>query len=412
MGQRKKILVSSYSFAPDHGSESELAWRFVSQLKEFYEVVVCTNITYRQFFSEGLLRRLKGEGVEVKFVRLRGWQALLVDFAPARRIYYYLWQRALPQWVSRNCKLTEIDLIHHVSWATYTSPSFLWRLQKPLFIGPVGGGECFPWAFARSFRFRTQVYEWLRASRIRLARFQGAVKSSLTEAAVVWCANPETLEKCRLIAPDADLRLKSQVSLPDAVVDPLVKSPSDELVIVTVARLIPVKRVDLIVEAFFKAEGIKGKLVVIGDGEELGALKRQASKGKNPEREVIFKGWLERDDLLEELRRADLFAFASLHDSASFAVLEALSVGLPVVCLKIGGPAFLVGESAGCCIEAQNDEEAVRLFAETFVRLAKNPQQLALLSTGALQRARDFTGEQSFKDFLKVYEEVLAECEG
>ena len=35
---------------------------------------------------------------------------------------------------------------------------------------------------------------------------------------------------------------------------------------------------------------------------------------------------------------ADAFLFPSLHDSASFAVAEAVSLGVPVVCLDRGGP--------------------------------------------------------------------------
>ena len=404
--EQKTILVSSYSFAPEHGSESELAWRFVERLKMHFRVEVCTNITYAQFFNEGLLSELRSEGVEVHFVALPGLWRRLAEIQQLRRVYYLLWQKALPKWIHKNCSLADIDLVHHISWATYTTPSFLWRLGKPLLVGPVGGGETFPWAFTKTFSFKTRLYEAIRSFRIHGAQWQSGVKNCLRRAEVVWCANPETLAQCRAIAPETDLRLKSQVSLPSGDFEANSK-PQPELVVITVSRLIPVKRVDLLIESFFAADGIEGKLVIIGDGEEKVNLEKQAGSHSDEKREVIFKGWLEREELLQELASASLFAFASLHDSASFAVLEALSVGLPVVCLKFGGPGFLVGGEAGLCLEAENDAEAIRLFAEAFVRLADDPAQLSKLAEGARQRALGFTADHSFCEFLETYEQLL-----
>ena len=57
---------------------------------------------------------------------------------------------------------------------------------------------------------------------------------------------------------------------------------------------------------------------------------------------VRFVPWLPQEKLFEQYQTHDLFVYPSLHDSSGNAVLEALSFGLPVVCLDLGGPAQIV----------------------------------------------------------------------
>ena len=67
------------------------------------------------------------------------------------------------------------------------------------------------------------------------------------------------------------------------------------------------------------------------------------------------RGWRERvqclgdlppERLREEMRRADLFVFPSHYESFGIAVLEALAIGLPVVCSDIAALREAAGEAA------------------------------------------------------------------
>jgi glycosyltransferase involved in cell wall biosynthesis len=57
--------------------------------------------------------------------------------------------------------------------------------------------------------------------------------------------------------------------------------------------------------------------------------------------------WLPQEKLFEQYQTHDLLVYPSLHDSSGNAVLEALSFGLPVVCLDLGGPAQIVTSESG-----------------------------------------------------------------
>ncbi len=96
----------------------------------------------------------------------------------------------------------------------------------------------------------------------------------------------------------------------------------------TASRLVPNKRVRLIVEAF---NGMADKkLVVVGDGPEMKALERAAG----PNVELI--GWQPEAELATLMGRARAFVFAAEEDFG-IAPVEAQAAGVPVIALGKGG---------------------------------------------------------------------------
>jgi glycosyltransferase involved in cell wall biosynthesis len=97
---------------------------------------------------------------------------------------------------------------------------------------------------------------------------------------------------------------------------------------VTASRLVPYKRVDVLVEAFNRLPG--RRLVIIGDGPELARLRTQA--GPN----VTFLGYQEHAVLRDYIARARAFLFASREDFG-IVLVEAQAAGTPVIALGEGG---------------------------------------------------------------------------
>jgi glycosyltransferase involved in cell wall biosynthesis len=96
----------------------------------------------------------------------------------------------------------------------------------------------------------------------------------------------------------------------------------------TASRLVPYKRVDLIVEAFSRMP--EKKLVVIGAGPEFSRIK--ASAGHN----VDFLGYQPGEVLRDHMQRARAFVFAAEEDFG-IAPLEAQACGTPVIAYGKGG---------------------------------------------------------------------------
>ncbi len=100
----------------------------------------------------------------------------------------------------------------------------------------------------------------------------------------------------------------------------------------------------------------------------------------------------------------DLLLFPSLHDSGANVVLEALSRGLPVVCLDIGGPAAHVTPDCGIVLPTADHDTArlARRMAEEICGLMADPVRYAALSRGAIARARDYSISDRIAAFYRI----------
>jgi glycosyltransferase involved in cell wall biosynthesis len=88
----------------------------------------------------------------------------------------------------------------------------------------------------------------------------------------------------------------------------------------------------------------------------------------------------------------DVLLFPSMHDSGGMVVLEAMSQGLPVVCLKLGGPATMVNDSCGCSIDpaGKSAAQVIQEMGCALIALAAEPARLPF-AEGAKLRCRDFS---------------------
>ena len=96
----------------------------------------------------------------------------------------------------------------------------------------------------------------------------------------------------------------------------------------TASRMVPYKKMDLIVEAFSKMPD--KKLIVIGDGPDFAKIKAKA--GKN----VTLMGYQPFDVLKDHMQRAKAFVFA-VEEDFGITPVEAQACGTPVIAFGKGG---------------------------------------------------------------------------
>lgn len=96
----------------------------------------------------------------------------------------------------------------------------------------------------------------------------------------------------------------------------------------TVSRIAPYKKIDLLVETFNNLP--EKKLIVIGDGEDLNKIKSKANKN------IEILGYQSFDIVKDYMQRAKAFIYAAKEDFG-IAPVEAQSCGTPVIAYKKGG---------------------------------------------------------------------------
>lgn len=162
-------------------------------------------------------------------------------------------------------------------------------------------------------------------------------------------------------------------------------------IVLFLGRLVPVKGVDLLIEA---CDGLPVQLVVIGDGPERETVEALARRKRVRAR---FLGEQGRRVSWACLRAADLLVLPSRvlpdgrTDSAPLAALEGLSAGLPVVASRVGGLAALIDDGVQGLLVPPEDVLSLR---EALGALATNPARRAAMSVAARARGELFSWDQ------------------
>ena len=144
---------------------------------------------------------------------------------------------------------------------------------------------------------------------------------------------------------------ESTVIYPPVNVSGFEFTPNKEDFYLTVSRMVPYKKIDMIVEAF--SEMPDKKLVVIGDGPMYDKVKARA--GEN----VTLMGFQSFDIMRDYMRRARAFIFAAREDFG-IVPLEAQACGTPVIAYGKGGSLETVVENkTGIFFDEQRAEAVV-----------------------------------------------------
>jgi glycosyltransferase involved in cell wall biosynthesis len=142
---------------------------------------------------------------------------------------------------------------------------------------------------------------------------------------------------------------------------PLVERKDDYFAVAS--RLVPYKRIDLVVRAFSQMPSLR--LLVVGDGPEMPRLRSLA--GAN----VTFTGYLPRAALVETIQKARAFVFAGYEDFG-IVLAEAQAAGTPVVAFGRGGAADIVAplhaEKPTGILFAEQSVDAVKQAVGLFCR--------------------------------------------
>lgn len=166
---------------------------------------------------------------------------------------------------------------------------------------------------------------------------------------------------------------------------------------VTVGRLIPLKRIDQLLEALVQLPDLG--LVVVGDGPERLQMERLARDLQVSDR-VYFAGQRSKKEALGLMAACDLFVLNSTHEGLPHVVLEAMALGLPVVATAVGGtPEAVKDGETGILVPPGGDG-----IVEALRRLTEESRS----RNAMVQAGRDWIRQQfSMEKMIQETERVL-----
>lgn len=407
--RRKRLLLLAYACSPYRGSEPGTGWhRAVEAAKHFETWVIC----YEYKAEVERFLRERGEIPNLHFCFVPGvpfaiW--LMTNLRPAGYLVYNLWHRRAYRLARQLHRELRFEVVHQANMAGFREPGYLWRLDPPFVWGPVGGTQQYPPRFLMHAGVRGALREGCRNLVNALQfRFSPRVRRAARKASQILAANP--------VAARDFARVYGVSSIP--MLDVGVSSVADAgrrhntskrpLRLLWSGGLGHHKALHLLLEALAGVpEEVQYELLVLGSGP-LERRWRRLAQRTGVDRHCTWLGWLPHDQALARYDWADLLVFTSLRDTFGSVVLEALSLGVPVICLDHQGAGAVVTQECGIKIPVTTPREVVSLLREAIVEVSGDRERLEHLSCGAIARAREYLWERHGARTAEIYKTVIA----
>ncbi len=180
---------------------------------------------------------------------------------------------------------------------------------------------------------------------------------------------------------------------------------SEEFVFVTLARMSKEKGIPFLLESLNRLKGLTDlpfKLLLAGDGEEM-SLCQDYVRENNLERYVVFMGF--RTDIEDILSAGDCFVNSSSSEAMSFAILEAMSMSLPLILTTVGGNTEIISEKTAEGILVNYGD--VQAMTDALLKMMTDDTFRKHCSDSSLKTVKEhFSVDQQLSNTLNIYEKV------
>lgn len=394
-----KILLQAFQCDPKGVSESYLGYRWKKGLSELFDVTLVTGSSECPFPAIKPSLQWKPRS---KYAR-RLNSAIKLD-------YFYFNKACLR---ALHEKVSEYDLLHHVSPVAPRYPVSLSKYSNRFVLGPIAGGLRVPPGFRKEIEGDEELFFRLREFDNIRFRFDKKLKDTYSRADKIIIAGDYILD----LLPE---KFHSRcIKMLDVGIDTAdycfsgVDYQSEAVNLLYVGRIVPYKGLLYLLKSIsILPENIKRhiNLNVVGDGGG-GAYElkcREFVKGNHLSENVNFLGFLDKKSVKCIYEASHIFCFPSLAEAGGTVVLEAMAKGLPVIAINYGGPGESVSPQSGYLIHPESPGQLVEEICEKILFLYNDRDKLQRLSLGARERAeKEFDWRMRCLKMADIYKSLV-----
>lgn len=404
--QQKRVLIVAFACAPNWPSEPGVGWNFSQEMVKSYDLTTLTRVIYKE-----KIEAEPNPGIKYLYYELPTFFLNLEHkFPMGEQLYYFIWQWCAYFWLRKHLKKQpeKIDLLHHLNFGTtWISPS-AFLIDAPVVWGPLGGGSEIPKVFLRRLGLkaiiRERVYKLMNL--VSYISPQSFLIRKKAEAIIFRFENaqesfPKTTGKL--------VRVISETAAPLTMVYEGKKEFTNTINALCIGRLIYWKGYEFAVKGFHKFldQGGKGTLTLYGKGDDETMLKAYI-KEHNLEDFILLKGHVPNEEVKQQLVASTVMLHPSFRDGGSWAIMEAMAFGLPVICLDTSGPRDMVTHDCGYMLPMESPDQVVNDIAASLKELATDTEKAESLSANARERIKDkYNWTYRGQEMAAIYEQVL-----
>lgn len=386
----KKILVSAYGCEPFRGSEAGVGWNWILQMARFNELFVIARKNDKNKIEENLPEESRRN---IHFYYYDTCKLLMKVKKKEKGLYlyYWMWQIGIIPLVAKLIREHKPDYTMHLTFGSLWMPTFL-PFFKTLFIwGPMGGGDGIPKQMLGVLPLKQRIIQSLRYVLISTSWLNPLVALPSRKATLILC---RTENNCDAIPKK--YRSKCKVILETAMGDEVFancknfEETHDKVEILITGRLIPIKNTMMVLEIVhsLSKKYTNLHLTVVGKGPEKHRLQEYIKKNRL-EDVVDIVAEMPRNQVLKKLCDADIYAFPSLKEGGSWALMEAMAVGLPAVCLNWTGMKIITDDISAIRIEPSSYEKTKCEFENGVEMLITDKNLRSKIGRAARKRMKE-----------------------
>lgn len=178
------------------------------------------------------------------------------------------------------------------------------------------------------------------------------------------------------------------------------KSKIENNTIISIGRLSPEKgQADLIdIIELVKKDIPSIKLYLIGDGALRTSLENKVRE-KQLEKNIIFTGFLNKEDMEKYMLKSDLYVMTSYTESFGLVLIEAMSYGLPTIAFdSANGAKELLKNEVGILVSDRDKKK----MAREIVRLLKEKNKCKIIANRGYEYCQQFLISNVKKQWLEL----------
>lgn len=415
---RLRVLISAFAFSPFRGSESAVGWNIALGLTKYADVVVLHGDVRADRRGEKemavfLQSHNLPDRLSVKYIPPSRLMLLLekLHTLPGCWMFYYfayrLWQQKALVTARALHRELDFDICHQLTYIGYREPGYLWYLGIPFVWGPVSGAENIPRTFYRHFR-KLEFFRPLSrdVGNIIQQAFPGRCKIAAKAASKIFAVSSSEKALFHRWGVNAECMLETGTT-PSPLARVRTRRNNTPLRIVWCGFFTPRKALPLLLHALGKINNNDWRLTVIGDGPSKRNWLALARSLGFTAANIKWLGQLPRDQALQAMSESDVLAHTGLREGTPHVVLEALSLGLPVVCHDAGGMSTAITTECGVKVPLVDPRTSIEGFLGALGRFVNEKQLLETLSTGAIARANKLSWHHIIARFFDTYRSLV-----
>jgi glycosyltransferase involved in cell wall biosynthesis len=306
----------------------------------------------------------------------------------------FKWSTPLAAWLDRYVRDFDVVHVHAVfSHSAIAAGRACRRAGVPYLVRPLGTLD--PWSVRR------------RAWRKRALLMCGGRKL-LGGAALIHYTSAEEQRLAETTTPGLAPGVVVPLGIDDACFASTRREERDAPYALTLSRLDPKKRIDLVIEAWHAmstgAAAAHWRLVIAGDGEaDYVARLRALAAGGPAAQSIEFRGWVQDQAKRDLLERAGAFVLPSYQENFGIAMVEAMAAGVPVIASRGVNLAAEI-DAAGAGWLAGDTPAALAL---TLAAVARDPEERARRGSAARHFAERFRWAVVSRELIATYDRIV-----